>query len=106
MNQGLRRVARMSLHKFVSLRRTELKLTQRAIALMLDVTVQHISNIETGRTIPSDAFCVKLAPILQVKPEVLGLMAHRERAAETLPLDPVWNLFTGAIEIALKGEGR
>lgn len=113
-------VAKMSLNNYLSSRRAVLKLTQRAIALKLDVTVQHISNLETGRTIPSDLLCLRLAPVLEVKPEVLVLMVHREKACFVSDekdtgysnlsdfLDSLWSLFTGTIETALtnKKDGR
>ena len=71
-----------SLGTVIAKRRNELGLTQRTISIKLDVTTQHISNVETGRTIPSDDFCLQLAEILRVDPEFLVLCAHREKASE------------------------
>jgi len=69
---------------FIAERRKELGLTQRAIAIKLDVTTQHISNIETGRTVPSDGFCLKLAKLLKLQPEFMILANHRERVSKQL----------------------
>lgn len=85
----------MSLAEIVGRRRGELGLTQRTIALKLDVTVQFISNIETGRTLSSDRFCLQLAEVLKVKPELLVLAAHRDRVPQ-----PVRWAFTRAIKLS------
>jgi transcriptional regulator with XRE-family HTH domain len=71
-----------SLGEVIAKRRNELNLTQRTISIKLDVTTQHISNIETGRTVPSDDFCLQLAKMLKLDPEFLILSAHREKASK------------------------
>lgn len=71
-----------SLGAFIAKRRNELGLTQRTISIKLDVTTQHISNVETGRTIPSDDFCFRLAEILKIDPKLLIFSAHREKVPE------------------------
>jgi transcriptional regulator with XRE-family HTH domain len=86
---------------FVASRRKELGFTQRAVALKLGVTTQHISNIETGRTVPSDRFCLKLANMLRIQPEFMILSNHRERVSE--PLKP---FFTNAIIDCKRRIGR
>ena len=78
--------------EIVANRRKGLGLTQRAIALKLDVTTQHISNVETGRTVPSDRFCLKLAKILKMDPELMILSNHREKACHRIK-----HFFTNAI---------
>jgi transcriptional regulator with XRE-family HTH domain len=72
------------LGEFIARRRKELGLTQRTVAIKLDVTTQHISNIETGRTVPSDVFCLKLAKLLKIQPEFMILSNHRERVPKRL----------------------
>jgi len=71
-----------SFGELVARRRNELALTQRTISIKLDVTTQHISNVETGRTIPSDHFCFQLAEILKIDPKLLIFSAHREKVPE------------------------
>jgi len=71
-----------SLGELIAKRRNELGLTQRTISIKLDVTTQHISNVETGRTIPSDDFCFRLAAILKIDPKLLIFSAHREKVPE------------------------
>ena len=78
--------------EIVADRRKELGLTQRAIAIELGVTTQHISNIETARTVPSDRFCLKLAKMLRIDPELMILSNHREKACHRIK-----HFFTNAI---------
>jgi len=75
---------KLCLGEFVALRRKELGFTQRAVATKLEVTTQHISNIETGRTAPSDRFCLRLAKILKLQPEFMILSSHREKVPKQL----------------------
>lgn len=66
-------------------RRSELKLSQAALAERVGVSVELVSRIERGRCLPSIGTLVGLCDALSVSPnELLGYEARPERDADRL----------------------
>jgi transcriptional regulator with XRE-family HTH domain len=82
----------------IKMRRLELGLTQRALARQLNTAPSYISHIEHNRHEPSLALLVRIAEILQLKPEKLFLLlstanliiASRLRVAERESRAQAW----------------
>ena len=71
---------------FFRTQRDKLGLTQRRVAIALDVTVQAVSSWERGETFPRMAMIERLATVYQVTPERIGKeVIAMARLRQTVP---------------------
>jgi transcriptional regulator with XRE-family HTH domain len=94
-----------SLGQVLKSQREILGLTQRELALKLDVKASHVAYLEKDRRRPSLGLVSRIANVLGLEKEALFLLAHpeassllserREAAAPDRNPDQVWRDFTG-----------
>jgi transcriptional regulator with XRE-family HTH domain len=94
-----------SLGQVLKSQREILGLTQRELALKLDVQASHVAYLEKDRRRPSLGLVSRIATVLGLEKEALFLLAHpeassllserRDSAAPDRNPDQVWRDFTG-----------
>ena len=89
-------------------RRKELSLKQREVCEMVDVNYKYISNLETGRSIPSLEMIMKLCEALDTTPDhlLLGTESGSDKSADRQLLEKISrlspkekNLISGIIDL-------
>lgn len=70
---------------FFRTRRDELGLTQRRIAVALDVTVQAVSSWERSESFPRISMLMRLAEVYKTTPERIGKEMAQQARQQAVP---------------------
>lgn len=75
-------------------RRKELSMKQREVCEMADVNYKYISNLETGRSVPSLEMIMKLCEVLDTTPDylLLGTDIESDKVADRQLLEKISRL--------------